>query len=161
MLGRFQKFNKLTEIPLELLKQSGISCVMVDMDSTLLVWHGKEIAPEEKTWCEKVMGNDIQIVIVSNAVHDRTEVIAKQLGVNFIAPAMKPFPFGLLKCAKISGVKRKECVMIGDQLITDRIAAFFAGIRFILVEPLSSNEFGVTRFNRKVEKFLFGRDTDK
>ncbi len=161
MLGWFQKFEKLIDIPHSMLVESGIKCVMIDMDSTLLVWHGKEVGDAEKVWCEKAVESGLDIVIVSNAIHERTGKIAESIGVKFIAPAMKPFPFGLWKAQKLMKANKKNCVMVGDQLITDRIAAFFAGIRFVLVEPLSNIEFGVTRFNRKVEKFLFGRDTDK
>ena len=103
----------------------------------------------------------IKIVIVSNAVKERAKKIAEMLGTDFVSPAMKPMPFGLWHAAKKACAKRKECVMIGDQLMTDRPAAQLAGIRFILVEPLSDVEFGLTKLNRKVEKVIFGRDFGK
>ena len=160
-LGKFQKFKRLTDIPPAVLIESGIKCVMVDMDSTLIVWHGKRIEPEEEKWCRDIMAMGIKILIVSNAVKERTKKIAQMLGVEFISPAMKPAPFGLWLAVKKAGAKTKECVMIGDQLMTDKPAARFAGIKFILVEPLSKTEFGLTRLNRKVEKLFFGRDMDK
>lgn len=161
MLEKFQKFNKLTDIPIQLITESGIKCVMIDMDSTLIVWHGKSIEPQEEKWCKDIMKAQISVIIVSNAIEDRTKEIAKQLGVRYVAPAMKPAPFGLLSAAKIAGANRKECVMIGDQILTDKIAAWFAGIKFILLNPLSDIEFGMTKMNRKIEKFFFGRDTNK
>lgn len=159
MLEKFQKFDKLIDIPLDIIIESNVKCVMIDMDSTLLVWHGEKIAKPELDWCNAVIDKGINIVIVSNAISSRTEDIAKQLGVSFVAPAMKPWPFGLLKAAKLVNVKKNDCLMIGDQIITDKIAAFLAGIKFILVEPMSNVEFGMTKFNRKLEKFLFGRET--
>ena len=140
-LTRYQKFNKLTDIPPEMLTESGIKCVMVDMDSTLIVWHGKSIEPGEKKWCRDVMDMGIKVLIVSNAVKERTKKIANMLGVEFISPAMKPAPFGLWRAAKMAGANIKECVMIGDQMLTDRPAAFFAGTKFILVEPLSDVDY--------------------
>ena len=56
-LVKFQKFLKITEIPTALLAESGIKCVMIDMDSTLIVWHGKKVEPEEEKWCRGRNGN--------------------------------------------------------------------------------------------------------
>ena len=47
--------------------------------------------------------------------------------------------------------------MIGDQIVTDEIAAMLARIRFILLEPLSDIEFGITKINRWVEKNILRR----
>ncbi len=160
-LEKFQKFNRLTDIPLELLSDNNIKCVMIDMDSTLLVWHGEKVLQPEIDWCDNVMRHGIKIIIVSNAIKSRTKAIAEQMGIAFIAPSMKPWPFGLWKAAKTAAAKRRECVMIGDQMLTDKISAQLAGIKFILLNPLSNVEFGMTKVNRKLEKIIFGRDTSK
>ena len=158
ILSKYEKYEKLTDIALGDILESGIKCVMMDMDSTLLVWHGKEIGEAEKEWCRNLLRNDIVLYIVSNAKKDRTKEIAAQLGIGFIAPAAKPFPFGLIKAARHAKVKMKNCLMVGDQLLTDKVAATLAGVRFALVNPISNVEFGLTKINRRIEKFLFGRD---
>jgi hypothetical protein len=160
-LEKFQKFEKLANIPPALFVQNDIKCVMVDMDNTLLVWRGEKIAPDEVRWCREVMSLGIKIVIVSNAVKHRTQDIAGQLGIDYIAPAAKPLPFGFIKAARQAGVKRTQCIMIGDQMMTDKVGANFAGIKFILVEPMSDVEFGMTKLNRRMEKLFFKRDARK
>lgn len=160
-LSKYHKYNKLIDIPIQVIANSNVKCVMIDMDNTLLIWHGETIAKAELDWCNEIKKLGVAIVIVSNAINSRTKDIAEQLGVRCVAPAMKPWPFGLLKAAWISKAHRDESLMIGDQIITDKIAAFLAGIKFILVEPLSEVEFGMTKVNRKIEKFFFRRGRNK
>ena len=160
-LEKFQKFERLVNIPPALFVQNDIKCVMLDMDNTLLVWRGEKIAADEVRWCREVMALGIKVAIVSNAVKHRTQDIAAQLGIEFIAPAAKPLPFGFIKAAKRAGAKRAQCVMIGDQMMTDKVGANLAGIKFILVEPMSDVELGMTKFNRRLERLFFKRDARK
>lgn len=155
--SKYQRYKKLVDIPINALIDNNIKCIMLDIDSTLIVWRGKSIGDAELEWCKNVMSNDIDIVLVSNAKKERAVDIAKQLDIEYISPAYKPWPFGILKAAKLSAAKPQNCVMIGDQLLTDRVAALLAGVNFILLEPLSDVEFGVTKFNRLVEKHILRR----
>ena len=160
-LEKFRKFEKLINIPPALFVQNDIKCVMLDMDNTLLEWRGEKIAADEMRWCKEVMSLGIKIVIVSNAIKHRTREIAAQLDIDFIAPAVKPLPFGFIKAARSAGVKRAQCIMIGDQMLTDKVGSSFAGIKFILVEPMSDVELGMTKFNRRLEQLFFKRGTRK
>ena len=160
-LDKFQKFERLINIPPALFVQNGIKCVMLDMDNTLLVWRGEKIAADEMRWCREVMSLGIKVVIVSNAVKHRTHDIAAQLGIDYIAPAAKPLPFGFIKAAKLAAAKRAQCVMVGDQMMTDKVGADLSGIKFILVEPMSDVEFGMTKFNRRMEQLFFKRGARK
>lgn len=155
--NRYQRYKKLVDIPIKTLLDDDIKCVMLDIDSTLIVWRGKSIGDAELQWCNKVMSHDIDIILVSNAKKERAIDIAKQLDLKYISPAYKPWPFGIIKAAKICAVKKENCVMIGDQLFTDRVAAKLAGVKFILLDPLSDVEFGWTKFNRLLEKYILRR----
>jgi putative flippase GtrA len=50
------------------------------------------------------------------------------------------------------GAEPSECVMVGDQLLTDVLGANRAGIDAIWVKPLSKHEFIGTRMNRVIER---------
>ena len=44
--------------------------------------------------------------------------------------------------------------MIGDQIFTDILAAKLAGVRTILVEPMTKSDFVMTKFYRVLEFFV-------
>jgi HAD superfamily phosphatase (TIGR01668 family) len=155
--SKYQRFKKLVDIPLKTFIDDNIKCVMLDIDSTLIVWRGESIGADELKWCKNVLSHDIDIVLVSNAKKERAVDIAKQLDIEYISPAYKPWPFGILKAVKLCAAKKQNCVMIGDQLLTDRVAALLAGVSFILLEPLSNVEFGWTKVNRIIEKYILRR----
>ena len=152
-----KRYKKLIDIRISSITQNNIKCVMLDIDSTLLIWRGENIGEKELAWCQSIMKNKIDIILVSNAHKYRAAEIAKQLDVKYISPAFKPWPFGLIKAARICAAKRENCIMIGDQLFTDKLAAILAGIKFILLEPMSSHEFGWTKINRSLEKIILRR----
>ncbi|MCK5128860.1 MAG: HAD family hydrolase [Clostridiales bacterium] len=152
-----KRYKKLIDITIQSLIDAQVQCVMLDIDSTLLKWRTQRVQENELTWCSAVQDAGITITLVSNATKSRAEKIALQIDSEFISPAYKPWPFGLLKAARMCAVKKENCIMIGDQILTDRFAAFFAGIRFVLLEPISNVEFGITKVNRFVEKHIMRR----
>ena len=50
------------------------------------------------------------------------------------------------------GVKKKEFLMVGDQLLTDCLCARLAGTSVVTVPPIQPVENRFFRFKRKIEK---------
>ena len=50
-----------------------------------------------------------------------------------------------------------EIAVIGDQIFTDILGGNRMGFRTILVDPISRQEFLMTRFVRHLERFVFKR----
>ena len=62
---------------------------------------------------------------------------------------------GLKRVLRIIRIPKNELVVVGDQIFTDILAGKFAGIRTILVDPVSqTSEFPATRVMRMVEKII-------
>ena len=56
---------------------------------------------------------------------------------------------------KERGLKRCECVVIGDQIFTDVLGGKAAGMRVIQVLPIDTKtDTAFIRFKRKLEKIL-------
>ena len=74
---------------------------------------------------------------------------------------MKPFTWGIDRALKLFHFKKKEVVMVGDQLMTDIRAAHRAGIRSILVKPLVEHDSIKTQINRARERRVLKKITGK
>ena len=142
--------KNIFEIDYKKLKELGITCLVFDLDNTLGLISEKE-CPRKTKKLLKELQEDFLILISSNNTADRLKPYLEDLGIGGVAWSMKPSTRGLRKIKKDYKLKKKEMVMIGDQMVTD----IFAGNRFrimtILVDPLGEKDLKITGLNRKIE----------
>ena len=147
--------DSVQDITAELLQQHGLRSLLLDVDSTLKSYRTTEIPPETVQWIESLQEAGIGFCILSNGRAPRIRPIAEQIGLPFIAPAMKPTPFGCRTAMKTLGFDRKSTAMVGDQVFADILAGKFAGLFTILVTPIHpEEERWYTRVKRPVEKLI-------
>ena len=151
------RFNSVQEITPELLHQHGLRSLLLDVDSTLKRYRATEIPPECVRWIESLRDAGIQFCLLSNGRRPRIRPIAEQLNISFIAPALKPFPFGCRSAIKTMGFTPKSTAMVGDQVFADILAGKLSGIFTILVTPIHpEEEHWYTRMKRPVERLVLG-----
>lgn len=142
--------KNIFEIDYKKLKELGITCLVFDLDNTLGLISEKE-CPRKTKKLIKELQEDFLVLISSNNTAERLKPYLEDLGVGGVAWSMKPSTRGLRKIKKDYKLKKKEMVMIGDQMVTD----VFAGNRFrimtILVDPLGEKDLKITGLNRKIE----------
>ena len=144
---------RLADVPLSAL--SGARVVLLDADNTLAPWRGPVPDPAAAAWVQRAKAAGLRLCIASNSDTARLEPLQAALGIPFFPRAGKPLPFGLRRLAREMGVAPSACALIGDQLLTDVLAARLAGMRAGLLEPLDpSREFSGTRVNRALERVL-------
>lgn len=144
--------SRVTEVSLTELWQSGIRVIFVDLDNTLTAWGSREVSEPVKRWVEEAKARGFQVVIVSNAgFRGRVTQVANALGVIGIAAAGKPRRFVFRRYLEWKGLTVRQAVMIGDQIFTDILAAKRAGMKAILVEPLTERRFITGRIQRPLE----------
>lgn len=97
------------------------------------------------------------VVVVSNNSAARISRAVASMKLPFIARALKPLSIGIRRAKVQLNLSSDELVMVGDQLITDMIAANSSHIRTVLVRPLIETDAWNTRINRFFEKFLMRR----
>lgn len=139
--------------PDKLLKHN-IKAVFADLDNTLVAWNNPNGTPELRTWIDEIKASGIPVVIVSNNKAERIKVVADHLGLQFVARSFKPSKSGYRRAAKKVGVPLENCVMVGDQLITDIQGANRANMRSILVRPIIASDAWNTSINRFFERFI-------
>lgn len=137
------------------LKKYGIRAVFSDLDNTLIAWNNPDGTPELHQWMAELAKAGIPLVVISNNNKKRVARATQSLDLPFMARSLKPLSFGITRARRKLGLSKNEVVMVGDQLITDMVAANEAGVRSILVRPLVNTDKWNTRVNRFFEYFLW------
>ena len=144
---------RLADVPLTAL--GGARVLLLDADNTLAPWRGAVPDPAAARWVESAKAAGFRLCIASNSDAERLRPLEEALGIPAFPRAGKPLPSGLRRIALEMGAAPDACALIGDQLLTDVLAARLAGMRAVLLEPLDpSREFTGTRVNRVLERIL-------
>lgn len=144
--------DKLTDVKSELLKELGISAVLLDVDNTLSLPDSGEPMSGTVEWSHEMTEKGFKLVIVSNNYDYRVKPFAEKYGLDYIVRAYKPLPNGYLKAKKMLDVKAKDCVIIGDQIYTDIIGANLCGMKSILLNPFELETTTSFKIRRTLEK---------
>jgi len=153
---------RISEIPIEWLKQEGIKAIILDLDNTLLPWNENIPSEENISWVKMVKEAGFRVVLLSNNGGERLQNISKELGVAAIGWGVKPLSRGFKRALRFLKVQsRGEVLVIGDQLITDVFGAKKMDFKVLWVESLSRKEFVFTRITRKLESILIKQLTKK
>lgn len=142
--------KNIFEINYDKLKEMGITCLIFDLDNTLGLIDQKKCPTEAKKLIKELQ-KDFLVLISSNNTKDRLEPYLKELGIGGVALSMKPSTRGLRKIKRDYKLKKKEMVMIGDQLVTDVLSGRNFKIMTILVDPLGKKDLKITGLNRAIE----------
>ncbi|MGN1080902.1 MAG: YqeG family HAD IIIA-type phosphatase, partial [Acutalibacteraceae bacterium] len=102
-------------------------------------------------WLKKMRSEGISFVIASNSRECRIRPFAQSAGLDYLSLCCKPLPFKMIRAAKKTGLKKSECLMVGDQIFTDVLGARLAGIKILLTEPFCEEEKASFRFRRAIE----------
>lgn len=158
MFGLFRptaRFDRLADIDLAAVRRMGYRVLLFDVDNTITCWNSGDIAPEVVRWFGRLGDAGLRGCIISNNSAGRLQPLADELGLDFVAKARKPLPFGYRRAMRQMGGDKNTTLMIGDQLLTDILGANLAGISSVLVTPIDlRREFRWTYVNRRIEKLI-------
>ncbi len=146
-----------TDLDPAVLAGEGIRGLILDLDNTIVPWGQASPAPAVVAWVDRLREKGLRVCIVSNGFSRRVREIGRILGLPVVGWALKPAPFALWRAMALMGTHATETALVGDQLFTDVLSGNLLGLRTILVEPLSTDEFPTTRLVRWVERRVRGR----
>ena len=129
----------VTELTPELLKALNVHMIVLDVDNTMSPHGSQTPFPGVRAWAQSVTASGVKLIVVSNNYKKRVAPFAAQFNLPFVSFACKPFPLGYLRAKKMAGTPRRECLVVGDQ---------------ILLDPLSPDPSATVRFKRSLEGFL-------
>ena len=148
-------YQRLYELDIDNLAAAGIKLLLLDADNTITTWNNGEIDPATCQWFAKLKQSSIIGCIISNNSAQRLTSLTVPLQLECEPKARKPLPGGYKRAMERFGVKPAETLMVGDQIFTDVLGANLAGVKSVLLEPISTEfEFKGTRINRQLEKVI-------
>lgn len=145
-------FRTFDEVTPDFLQGLGVCAILSDIDNTLAPYEQAE--PDERilNWITSLNDAGISIALVSNNDRERVELFNRSLGVPVYWKCGKPFKKNLVLAMKGLGGTSETTVMLGDQLLTDALAAHNMGVRCLIVPPIRDKKNAFFRFKRWVEK---------
>lgn len=150
-------FSSITSIDIEwdLLRQH-LRCVLLDVDNTIRRRDNDEVPFAVRAWLARAQDKGVKLCLLSNNFHDNVYELGDELGIPVIGKAMKPLPMGYQRACDLLEASPSECVMVGDQLLTDVLGAHLHGMKAYLVAPLVDVDLKHTAVMRKIEALVIG-----
>ena len=155
MLHPHLRVASVHEVTPALLAEAGIEALLVDVDDTILSSRADTIDDGIVRWFAGLKAARVPVAILSNGSQLRVSQIASEVGVPALSLAGKPFGVAFRRGLKLLGdPDPATTAMVGDQLFTDVLGARQAGLKTILVDPLSPGKLPHTRFARRIERLV-------
>lgn len=144
--------KNIYEINFEELKANGIKCIMLDLDSTVMVSKSATFTEKTLQWFE-TFSNDFEVAIISNNKNDEyISNVSKIAPCKVIGKADKPNPKVIKDYLATINITPEKAVMIGDRPLTDILVGKLVGCKTILVGSINPTENLPTRFVRAIER---------
>lgn len=155
MLHPHLRVASVHEVTPDLLTEAGIKALLVDVDDTILSSRADALDPSIRSWFASLKAARVPVAILSNGSQARVAQVAAEVGVPALSLAGKPFSVAFRRGLKLLGdVDPATTAMVGDQLFTDVLGAHQAGLKTILVAPLSPGKLPHTRLARRLERLV-------
>ena len=148
------QLDSVLDIQPDMLRALGVEGLLLDLDSTLMDYHGDGFRSQIVAWVEQMLREQVRLCILSNGRAKRVRPLAERLGVQCVAWAGKPLTVGLQAGMRKLGLDRTRVAMVGDQLFTDVLAGRRAGVFTILVRPTTTREAWITHIRRSLERLV-------
>lgn len=136
------------------LKKKKIKCLLFDLDNTCVGYHEKNPTDELKQLFQDLTEMGFRVIIFSNAMPKRL-IPFENLGVECHPASKKPLSKSFTKVLQKYHYQKNEVCIIGDQLFTDVLGGNRVGIVTCLVEPLTEEDFILTKIFRMMEGHKF------
>ena len=117
-------FRAIEAITPEFLRQHGITALVLDVDNTLTGDGSQQLDATVQQWLDTMRAAGVRLTIVSNNTAARVRPFADRVGLAWVPLACKPLPVGLAVARRRLGVRKNQMAMVGDQIFTDRHAAW-------------------------------------
>ena len=145
-------FEKYSDISPEFLLGLGVRALLIDIDNTLAPYEQPE--PDEAiiAWFDGLKAAGISASLISNNHPPRVELFNRSLGLDAYPDSHKPSGKVLRVAMQKMGSDATNTAVIGDQLLTDALAAHRLGLRAIIVPPIKDKTSLFFKFKRWLER---------
>ena len=155
MFKRFIPFahaQSIFEIPVDFYQKQGVKTLLIDLDNTLDSYRLSIPTKRAVDLIQSLKEIGLNIVIVSNNRGKRVKSYAQALDVPCINSTRKPFSYKIKRFLKENNYLPDETMLVGDQMMTDVLAAKGAHIRVVLTEKIVKEDQWTTHINRLFDR---------
>ena len=145
-------FDTFDQVTPDFLEKLGIHALLIDIDNTLAPYEQEDPDERIKAWFDCLAAHGIKAALISNNHAPRVERFNRTLGLLAYADSGKPKKGTLIAAMKAMGVSPEETAGLGDQLLTDTLAAHRLDLRSIIVPPIKDKTTPFFKFKRLLEK---------
>ncbi len=149
--------DSVFDIGTDWLRERRLRGLLVDVDNTLMPRNETIPGTRVREWVFALRRADIPLLVISNNWGSRVKTIARELDLEVIAPAGKPFKPAYAKGLDLLGLPAAETAIVGDQVFTDILGGNRAGLASVLVPPLGTVDLVHTKALRVLERALLRR----
>ena len=145
-------FDSFLDVTPSFLESIGVRALVIDIDNTLAPYEQNE--PDEKTvaWFDSLKARGIKAALISNNHKERVELFNRSLGLYAYPDSKKPSGKSIIDAMKKMGSTPNDTAALGDQLLTDTLAAHRLGLVSIIVPPIKDRTDTFFRFKRELER---------
>lgn len=147
-------FDTLEDVTPELLRSMDITSLVIDLDNTLVPPHTDRPTQESLAWLSRQEEAGIRVFLVSNNTEERVNAFCEGTTLPHLHRGAKPLPFGITRARRMMDADRKNCALLGDQILTDVLGARLSGIRMLMVKPMVMETGTFFRMKRAFERFV-------
>lgn len=144
--------EKVTDITPQLVRKMKAKALIVDADNTMAVHNSPEPLEGTVEWVKEMQRSGIRVVMMSNNFKKRVADLADRYKIPYIALSLKPLPVSYLRATRKLGVKHREAIVVGDQIMTDIFGANLSLMKSILLVPTGKENSRSFDVRRKFEK---------
>ena len=144
----FAHSKSIYEIEPSFFIKQDVKVLFMDLDNTLDSYKARQ--PNERTikYVNSLKENGIKPIIISNNKAKRVIGYASELNVEFLSSARKPFAKRINREILKRNISKDNVMLVGDQMMTDVLAAHNAKIRVVLTEKIVKEDQWTTHINR-------------
>lgn len=146
--------NSVYDLPLQKLKERGITTLIFDIDNTIAPHDIPH--PDEKfiEFASTMKYTGFSLGILSNNNEERVQLFNEQLNFHAVHKGGKPNPKKIQEIMKELNSTPKTTAMIGDQVFTDILCGHLAKTLCIYTKPVCNRDQLVTKVKRGAEKLV-------
>ena len=145
-------YPTIYDIPDALFEREKTKLLFLDIDNTLVPYENALPTQENLVWLKSLSQRGIESVFISNNHEPRVKTYADIADCRYCFDAGKPSGKVHRRLMAERGLSPQNCLAIGDQILTDVLAAHLAGCKAILVEPIHDLDTLFVKSKRMLEK---------
>lgn len=145
-------FGSYSDVTPEFMVSNGYTSLISDIDNTLAPYEITEAPREVADWARALKDSGIKLALVSNNHSDRVEKFNSTLGLPAFSDVKKPSAKYIEKALESLDAKKESTLFLGDQLLTDALAAHRAGLDCAIVPPIKDKKNLFFKVKRLIER---------